>query len=61
MNLNSILSIQYFVGEYLNSSETPISVLNVGSYDVEDPSKCHFNVSCFSQTGLDIIITLSEL
>ena len=55
MNVNSILSIQYFVGEYLKSSESSISVLNVGSYDVDDFSKCHFNVSHLNHTGLGMI------
>ncbi len=54
MDLSSMLRIKYFVDTYLVSDEVPVSVLDVGSYDVNGSYKCYFKASHFKYTGLDM-------
>lgn len=53
MHRSSLLRMQYFVENYL-TSEKPISILDVGSYDVNGSYKQFFNAPHFTYTGLDI-------
>lgn len=53
MHSSSLLRMQYFVENYL-TTKTPISILDVGSYDVNGSYKQFFIEPHFSYTGLDM-------
>ena len=55
MDVSSMLRIKYFVDTYLVSDGSPVSVLDIGSYDVNGSYKRYFNASHFKYTGLDMV------
>ena len=54
MDLNSQLRMQWFVDTYLNKQDKLISVLDVGSYDVNGSYKYIFSGPKYSYLGLDM-------
>ena len=60
MDVGSIMLINHFIGMYLTSNETTISVLDVGSYDIDGSCRCNFNATYFSCIQSNMLDDKSE-